>query len=69
MDDALDSAIHDMQTTFATTLGSNPGALYFIRDMFLNVALVADWKTISRQREHNVNKILHKANAKRLSFD
>ena len=43
MDDALATAMHDMQNTVATTLGSTPGALAFSRDMFLNVPLVADW--------------------------
>jgi hypothetical protein len=36
-DDALATAMHAMQTTVATTLGSNPGALAFAQDMFLNV--------------------------------
>ena len=58
-----------MQTTVATTLGSTPGALYFSRDMFLNVPIVADWQTISRKREQHANKNLRKANAKRRSFD
>ena len=35
----------------------------------MNVPLVADWQTISRKREHHVNKNLRKANAKRRSFD
>ena len=36
MDDALDNAMHAMQTTFTTNLGSTPGAIAFSRDMFLN---------------------------------
>jgi hypothetical protein len=42
VDDALATAMHAMQTTVATTLGSAPGALAFSRDMFLNVPLIAD---------------------------
>ncbi len=34
IDDALATAIHAMETTVATTLGSTPGALAFARDMF-----------------------------------
>jgi hypothetical protein len=42
IDDALATAMHAMQTTIATTLGSTPGALAFARDMFLNLQLIAD---------------------------
>ncbi len=34
IDNALATAMHAMQTTIATTLGSTPGALAFARDMF-----------------------------------
>ncbi len=43
IDDALAIAIHAMQTTIATTLGSSPGALAYVQDMFLNMPLIADW--------------------------
>jgi hypothetical protein len=42
IDDALATAIHAMQTTVASTLGSTPGALAFAQDMFLNMLLIAD---------------------------
>jgi hypothetical protein len=39
IDDALAAAIHAMQTTVATTLGSTPGALAFcLRHVFEHVA-------------------------------
>ena len=60
MDNALATAMHAMQTTVATFLGSTPGALDFSRYMFLNVPLVADWQTIYRKRENHVNKIYAK---------
>ena len=69
MDDALATAMHDMQTTVPPTLGITPGALTFSRYMFLNVPLVADWQKISCKREHHVNANLCKANAKRRYFD
>jgi hypothetical protein len=38
IDDALSTAMHAMQTTIATTLGSTPGALAFAQDMFFECA-------------------------------
>ena len=58
VDDALATAMHAMQTTVATTLGSVPGALAFSRDMFLNVPLIADWQAIARNCERHVNENL-----------
>jgi hypothetical protein len=40
--DALATAMHVMQTTIATTLGSNLDVLAFTQDMFLNVPLIVD---------------------------
>jgi hypothetical protein len=69
MDDALATAIHAMQTTVATTLGSTPGALAFAQDMFLNVQLIADWQAIARTCEHHVNEDLLHTNRKQCLFD
>jgi hypothetical protein len=69
IDDALATAMHAMQTTVATTLGSTPGALAFARDMFLTVLLIADWQAISRTREHHVNENLLRANRKQRQYD
>ena len=69
IDAALATAMHAMRTTVATTLGITPGALAFLRDMFLNVPLVADWQTIATRREHFVNKNLCRANAGRRQYD
>jgi hypothetical protein len=62
IDDALATAMHAMQTTVATTLGSTPGALAFAQNMFLKELLIADWKAIARTREHHVNENLRCAN-------
>ncbi len=56
IDKSLATAIHAMQTTVATTLGSTPGALAFARDMFLNMPLIADWQAIACTCEHHVNE-------------
>ncbi len=69
IDDALATAMHAMQTTIATTLGSTPGALAFLRDMFLNVPLIADWQAIARTCEHHVNENLRRANRKQRQYD
>jgi hypothetical protein len=69
IDDALTTAMHAMQTTTATTLGSTPGTLAFARDMFLNVLLIADWQAIACNRDHHVNENLRHANRKRRQFD
>jgi hypothetical protein len=69
VDEALATAIHAMQTTVATTLGSTPGSLAFALDMFLNVPLVADWQTIAQKREQHVNENLWRENQKRRQYD
>jgi hypothetical protein len=68
IDDALATAMHAMQTTVATTLGSMPGALAFARDMFLNMPLIADWQAIARTHEHHVNENLQRANRKQRQY-
>ncbi len=47
IDNTLATAMHAMQTTIATTLGSTPGALAFARDMILDVPLIANWQAIA----------------------
>jgi hypothetical protein len=69
IDDALATAMHAMQTTVATTLGSTPGALAFARDMFLNMPLIADWQAIARTCEHHVNENLRRVNRKQRQYD
>ena len=69
IDQALATAMHAMQTTVATTLGSTPGALAFSRDMFLNIPLIADWKAITARRKQHVNDNLRRANKKQRQYD
>jgi hypothetical protein len=69
IDDALATAMHAMQTTIATTLGSTPGALAFAQDMLLNMPLIADWQAIACTREHHVNENLQRANRKQHQYD
>ncbi len=69
IDDELATAMHAMQTTAATTLGSMPVALAFARDMFSNVPLIADWQAIAHTREHHVNENLQRANRKQRQYD
>ena len=58
IDNALATAMHAMQTTVATTLGSTPGALAFAQDMFLNVPLIADWQAIMRTSVDPITDLL-----------
>ncbi len=58
IDNALATAMHAMQTTIATSLGSTLDALAFAQDMFLNVPLIADLQAIARTYEHHVNENL-----------
>jgi hypothetical protein len=69
IDNALTTAMHAIQTTIATTLGSTPGALAFAWDMFLNLPLIADWQAIACTCEHHVNENLQCANRKWRQFD
>ncbi len=69
IDNALATAMHAMQPTIATTLGSTPGALAFVQDTFLNVPLIVDWQVIACTREHHVNENLQYANRKQHQFD
>jgi hypothetical protein len=68
IDDSLATAMHAMQTTVATTLGSTPGALAFSWDMFLNIPLIPDWQAIARTYEHHVNENLWRANRKQRQY-
>ena len=69
VDQVLATAMHAMQVTIATTLGTMPGALAFSCDMFLNVPLIADWQTIARPSEQYVNDNLCHENRKRHQHD
>jgi hypothetical protein len=54
INDALATAMHAMQTTVATTMGSTPGSLAFARDMFLTLPLITDWQAITHTCEYHV---------------
>ena len=49
VDEALSIASHAMRAGVHTTLGSSPGSLVFIRDMFLNIPLITDWHAITQR--------------------
>jgi hypothetical protein len=54
INEALATAMHAMQATIATTVGSTPGSLAFAREMFLKVLLITDWQAIMRTCEYHV---------------
>jgi hypothetical protein len=37
--------------------------------MFLNIPLIADWKAITKKREHLVNENLMRENSRRRQYD
>eukprot|EP00957_Ditylum_brightwellii_P029551 2232791-Ditylum_brightwellii.AAC.1 len=53
IDQAFATAMHAMQNTIATTLGSTPGVLAFSRDIFLNIPLLQ----IRKQSQHAMNSM------------
>ena len=69
VDDGLATTMYLMRSTISTVLKASPGALAFSRDMLLNVPLIADWQTITRNREALVNDALLKNNQRRINYD
>ncbi len=69
VDDGLATTMYSMRSTISTVLMASPGALAFSRDMLLNVPLIADWQTITRNREALVNDALLKNNQRRINYD
>ncbi len=55
--------MYSMRSTISTVLKASPGALAFSCDMLLNVPVIADWQTITRNREALVN------DAQRINYD
>ena len=50
IDDSSSTAQHGTRTSAHTILGSNPGALVFSCEMFLNVPLLTDWHAITEKK-------------------
>ena len=48
-------AVHFIQVTVATTVGSIPRALVIKQDMFLNFLLIADWQVVVQCYKQYVN--------------
>eukprot|EP00957_Ditylum_brightwellii_P055076 4174467-Ditylum_brightwellii.AAC.1 len=69
IDQDLATAMHDMQTTIVTMLGSTPGVMAFSRDVFLNIPLITDWKAITACHKQHVNDNLRHANKKQHQYD
>jgi hypothetical protein len=50
----LATAMHAMQTTVATTVGSSPGSLAFAQDTFLKVPVITIWQAITHTCKYHV---------------
>ncbi len=62
-------AMHAMRAGVHSTLGSSPGNLVFIRDMFLNIPLIADWHATTQRREHLIHENLIREKQERRGYD
>ncbi len=62
-------ALQLQYTQWDLLLKASPGALTFSQDMLLNGLFIAEWQTISCNREALVNNALLKANQKRINRD
>jgi hypothetical protein len=69
VDEALSIAMHAMRAGIHSTLVSSLGSLVFIRDMFLNIPLIANWHAITQKREHLIHENLMRENQKRIWYD
>jgi hypothetical protein len=66
VDEAFATAMHAMRCNPVSTLGNfSPGALVFNRDMFLNIPLVADILTLTKNRQALIDRRLLQANRRR----
>ncbi len=68
-DDRLTTTMHSMRSTISTVLKASPGALAFSCDMLLDVPLIVEWQTITRNREAIVNNALLKNNQWHINYD
>ena len=70
IDDAIGTAIHALHCNPVSTLGFfSPGAIAFNRDMFLNIPLVADILTLTKNRQALIDTCLFRANNRRLKHE
>ncbi len=69
VDDRLATTMHSMRSTISTVLKASPGAIAFSQDMLLNIPLIAEWQTITRNKEALVNDVLLKNNQQCINYD
>ena len=66
VDDATRTTMHALHCNPASTLGNfSPGAFVFNRDMFLNIPLIADILTLTKNRQALIDtRLLHANNCR-----
>ncbi len=69
VDNGLATTMHLMRSTISKVLKTSPGALAFSWDMLLNVPLIAEWQTITRNRKALVNDANLKNNQWCINYD
>ncbi len=66
--DRLATTMYLMRSTISTVLKGSPQALAFSCDMLLNILLIAEWQTITPNREALVNDALLKNNQRCINY-
>ena len=68
-DEILSNVGWAIRSTYHTMLGSLPGSAVFGRDMLFDIPYLADWVTIGRRRQEQVDKSNTLENKRRLDYD
>ena len=68
-DEILSNVGWAIRSTYHTMLGSSPGSAVFGRDMLFDIPYLADWVTIGRRRQEQVDKSNTLENKRRLDYD
>ena len=65
MDNALATAMHATRCAVSAPIGTSPGALVYVRDMIMDVPLIANLAAIRDGRQQMIDENLIKQNKKR----
>ncbi len=63
------TTMHSMRSAISTVLKASPRALAFSCGMLINIPLIVEWQTITRNRETLVNDVHLKNNQRCINYD
>lgn len=66
---ALSTAAYATRVAVHRSLGVSPGAMVFLRDMVLNIPLIADLEQIRQKRQVIIDDAVRRQNLKRTAYD